>query len=212
MHRAYWINSADLIDALQQGKRDAFINVSRYQSFLPPYAAQPVEWSQSDFLYVTQSLHRSIWQESLDNYSLKDMQFSLKCTETAAGPQSAQLRFFKTEDTDQYPSQLIHDFVVLPDENKIAVNASRYSLYDNRWQAIDWAVIKIPVEDALQIAEHNGGALFRKETDNRCAISAEITSDNNGKWVIIYSSGSGDQEKSFKLEIDTQTGDVKKIH
>jgi hypothetical protein len=211
LNETYQINSADLLETLRQGKSDAFILLGPSQNVFPTPSTPRVEWKQSDFLYIAQALHEDVWNESLDGWLLREMRFGLDCADISSGPQSSFITFFKSQQTDKGPSRLARTFYIFADVNRITIDEGEYYPEIDQWPAIDLANVKIPVEDALQIAENNGGAQFRSETDNNCHIVADIDSYDNEEWVISYSSGSGDQEKSYELEINTLTGDYKKV-
>ncbi len=74
------------------------------------------------------------------------------------------------------------------------------------------ASITIPVEAALQIAENNGGAQFRKEVDNNCGIRAMLRDEKNEEvWYIRYNGFASYDNEYFRLKINAETGEWKKI-
>jgi hypothetical protein len=210
LEESFAINSKNILGDLQKGKIDAFTQLPK--GVLPTYSNARVEWKQSDFLYIAQALHEHVWNDTLDGWQIEYMRFNLKCVDISSSFQKLYITFFKSQESSKGSSRLTRTFYIQGDENLIEIDEVEYKPEIYKWLSIDMANVKIPVGEALQIAEQNGGEQFRKETGNNCYINAVIDQHENEKWLISYSSGSEDQEKSFKVEINTLTGDYNKVH
>lgn len=210
LEESFAINSKNILGDLQKGKKDVFTQLPK--GILPTSSIARVEWKQSDFLYIAQALHEHVWNDALDGWKIKYMRFNIKCVDISSSFQRLYITFFKSQESSKGSSRLTRTFYIQGDENLIEIDEVEYKPEIYKWLSIDMANVKIPVDEALQIAEQNGGEQFRNETGNNCYINAVIDQRENEKWLISYSSGSGDQEKSFKIEINTLTGNYKKVH
>jgi hypothetical protein len=79
----------------------------------------------------------------------------------------------------------------------------------SRWRTLDLAQLKIPAEQALQIAETWGGHLERWKVEDRCDISGIlIAGEKDNDWRIRYYP----QDIGgllFEIQVDEQTGKTK---
>ncbi|MCE9646907.1 MAG: hypothetical protein K8S20_12980 [Chloroflexi bacterium] len=71
------------------------------------------------------------------------------------------------------------------------------------WNQIDLRKLTVKYEDALKLAEDNGGKDVRLHFNNQCQISL-ILRDN---WDVTYWSK---DRPVFEIQIDSHDGDVKK--
>lgn len=204
----YLIDSSILLESLKQGRKDAFILLTATPAAYPSPSAVPVRWAQSDFMTIAQTFYRIGWQDNLNDWQLKNLFFGLKCSEITYGPQGAGFNFFKTEQNEDKDIRVLRHLFIAANDNLAVLSEIEYYPEIEKWTAINLASITISVEDALQIAENNGGAQFRKEVDNNCSINAEISTGSYGEgWLISYSGLANQKNELFRLNINAETGE-----
>ena len=70
------------------------------------------------------------------------------------------------------------------------------------WKSIDLNRLKVTAEDAIRIAEENGGREARLRAQNRCNIHLLLMPERYKGWLIDY------QSADFEIQIDLYTGKV----
>jgi len=65
--------------------------------------------------------------------------------------------------------------------------------------------LKITADDALKIADDNGGKSFRLASANQCQISMILAPDSDTGWDIGFDDNHG---RNFNIHIDPYTGKV----
>ncbi len=193
------INPATIVEDISQGKKNIFIPVVEKMP-LNEIEYILVQWDQEDYISIANAIHEFIWSEDLTHWKLNSIFFYLQCSEVAAGPQSAYFTYFKIleESTEKY--RLVHEIVVQPQEKAIVVSAKRHSHLITTWEEYDMSEFRINSSDALNIAEKNGGKLFRGN-NNDCSVSISLNRavDNNKDWVVFY-------DNYLEIMIDPITG------
>lgn len=208
---SYSIDSAVIIESLKQGRENNF-NLLNETSSNNQISASPVEWKQDDFIYVAKAFHQFVWNESISEWKLEKMSFTLRCDEIELGAQGARFAFFKEEKDNGVGAIVFRDLYITPDENLVKLLETKYQpIYEKR-MAIDFMKVDITVEKALMIAEINGGTEFRQEINDNCAINVQLNA--GGKldgWFTTYSEITSGPGKQFWATINTETGKYKKV-
>ena len=207
---AYTIDPDTILDSLAQGKKDVFtLQTATPEAELPP-ASEPVHWSQSDFYRIAQALHEYVWNESVEEWYLPDMEFGMDCQGAFDGPQYGRFVFYKFVHIREQESRIEHDIYILHQENTVRVFETEYYPRLETWQNIDWAKVKISVTDALQIAERNGGYEARSNENNECKISLALAPGSKYEgWQVMYTGNN--RTRLFDIHINTLTGEYKII-
>jgi hypothetical protein len=171
--------------------------------------APPVQWHQADFYRIAQAFHEVTWQEPIESWQLTTILFGVRCVDAKAGPQNLELRLFKSVPTRQANSRLERTLFLRPQENHISWSGREMYPERSRWRTLDLAQLKIPAEQALQIAETWGGHLERWKVEDRCDISGIlIAGEKDNDWRIRYYP----QDIGgllFEIQVDEQTGKTK---
>lgn len=199
---------------IADGKNDIF-PLQTTPSANHSLSTEPVRWNEADFLSIVQSFHQFASQESLANWKLVKMYYNLGCKYEAWGAQSAGFLYYKvvqTENRDR-KSRLVHYIFIDASENIASILETEYYPLLDEWPSIDLSKVNITFDDALKIAERNGGAKIREEIGNNCMISASLDSESRYRgWFMTYSSTSDTQISNLLwLDINAQSGEFKKI-
>src|SRR5687767_6523126 len=118
--KQFLIDPSTILDALAQGKEDVFFEWKDVSEDGLSSPMESVNWSQADYLRITNALHQFVWNEPLDNMRLFRMHFSLSCGETHSGFQNAQFIFFKIVQIAQSEVRIRHGIEIDPTDNHVA--------------------------------------------------------------------------------------------
>lgn len=184
--KTYSINSATLLHSLASGNERAFVletGTPKANQFTSP---SPIQWKQVDYLYVVQAFHQFAEGESLKEWNLKEMFFRLNCEDASLGPQFASFVYFKTMRVQNESSRLVRDLYIDPRENRVDLLEVDYHPELTQWPSIDLALIKVTAEQALDIAESNGGTEIRRGNGDNCIIYEHIDAGSTYSGVLAY--------------------------
>ena len=160
----------------------------------------PIEWQQQDFLEIAYHVIDATNNDETENWKIDHASFNLPCDDSSHGPQAANLSFIKIN-TDKVIIE--RQITILPSVRAIMVWDFSSPL-NSTWKPIDLTKANISAEEALLIAENNGGQEKRIEIGNDCEISLILSSaKQKDLWRITYH---GDID--FHVVIDSQNGDI----
>jgi hypothetical protein len=203
----YTFDAQTILQSLARGKANVFTLQPAVQE--PPKASlPPVQWSQADFYRIAQAFHESVWQEPIESWKLKLLLFKLGCEHAPLGPQFVSFKLFRTTLTRQVSSRLERNLYIEPQQNQASWIGIEYYPERFRWSSFDLAQVKIPAEQALQIAEKHGGQEVRSAVENRCWILGQLAAGiMNNNWQISYT---GEElVPLLTIYVDEQTGEYK---
>lgn len=175
-----------------------------------PNISSDLNWTQSEYLKVALALFEFEWKEtySSQDWTINSMIFERKCEEDPVGFESASFLFdqliFQKE--FHYNTRAIE--ISLPESIVSWGSGSGYPR--PLLGAIEFNLddIKITADDALKIAEENGGKAARQSIQNNCGISLNL----DGNWRVRYA-GPPDRAKTlFDIHINPFTGKITSSH
>jgi len=202
----YTIDSDTILQDLKAGKSGVFIlkEDDSYTSI-----GEPVEWRVEDYEFIFKVFHELTSGESLDNWQLSYLMFSWDCEHFDKGPQEALFRYVKIEKIRERESRFVSHVLIEPRRNELSGGIIEFYPRYLRWKVADPANM-IGVEEALHIAEVNGGSDYRASVDNQCEITASYYPDDNldyNGWEVSYENDSpGVVDKYYY--IDPKTGEL----
>jgi len=201
----YTINPQTIINSLSQGKNDVFA----LQSPTPPASlglkGNRVLWKQVDFFRILGSLNSYAGYESLDSWKFERMLFKLNCADINYGPQYAAIKYFKITSFGGREARLGKDFWIDPLNDAVSVHTTELVPNVLSYETFDLPTLKVFAEDALLIAEKNGGLQARLSLENNCIIYLSLAPGAiYGGWQVSYSGNS--LNDIFGINIDPVTG------
>lgn len=161
-----------------------------------------VQWTQEDYLDIVGALYKSVWKQSIEDWGIRHILFSMKCEDVRQGPQFGHFILYKIDQFQGQETRLERQIYIDPSNNSVSWVEVGYSPSLLKMSPIPLSEYRISVAEALQIAEDNGGLDIRTETSNRCAIDGELTTVSD-KWRISY----GQTLDLFTIKIDAHTGE-----
>jgi hypothetical protein len=182
-------DSASVLVSIERGETNIFFPISEEPELQSVSQGKPVSWKQADYFRIADVLHKHVWGESLGNWQLYQMYFSLGCDQINLGFQFGQIRLFQVQDLGDGEIRKLHTIEIDPARNFARVVEVDYSPNLEDWKAVNFPAIKISAEEAVSIADKNGGYEKRTAVENKCDISIGTSQDKNDDWLIIYSPG-----------------------
>jgi hypothetical protein len=203
----YLINPDTILADIAQGKTDIFMVQSVTPE--PPLSTSlsVVQWNQADYLEIARALHQFVWNESIEDWNLRHLLFSMKCEDILNGPQFGYFIFYKVASIREEESLFEHQIYIDPSNNSVSWSEVEYYPNLARQSAIELLQNKLTVTDALQIAESNGGEETRMGVDNNCKVRGELFNSHDN-WRVSYVK----VLDLFVIEIDALTGEYKIVN
>lgn len=202
------INPETILASVDQGETDIFLPDSRpidERLNGPILYTKPILWRQSDHLKIARALSQYVWKDNLDNWKLFDMIFLIDCQDNLNGLPRGDFSYFKTtfekgkivdtwREVEIAPAYL---WVAWGDGAKFA-----HPIFGRK--SIDLSRLKVTAEDALKIAEEQGGREARLRAQNQCDIYLSLAPEGLRKgWWVSYNTS-----ENFEIRIDPYTGEV----
>jgi len=202
----YTIEPTSLMEALKHGEM-AFTPVNQRPELIPFDQQVTVNWSQADYFYIANALYEGAVGKTLLGWQLGGANFSLTCSQIQNGFQNGRFHFFSVIKVGDEDSRLERFIDIDPRYNFVNASESKYfpNLADSK--SIDMAELKISAEQALQIAESNGGQAARQSVENDCNIALFLSPNfmkTTGWKVMYYQTGN----TLFDIQIDSYTGKI----
>jgi hypothetical protein len=202
---SYSIDPTTILEDVSQGKTDVFERVGASQQ--TQLIDEPFSWQQGDFVQVARAFNQSVWKEPLSRWRLYSMDFSAPCQDNPSGFNEGNFYYFKTTFHNngkiRYTTQSF--FILLQYGRVNWTGGSNFPHPLFGWENIKLSELQTTAEDALTIADENGGKEARQLVENKCKIHVGLSGDH--AWqVFIYS----DDINSliFNMEIDPKSGAI----
>lgn len=142
-------------------------------------------WTQLEYYKIAGVLFEFIWKERLNkNWSIHRMSFDTKCKENLNGFEHATFVFNQLLFQDKKFRYNARAVEIAPlDGDVLWGGGSTYLRPVFGKGQVDLDNIKITADDALIIAEKNGGKTLRKSVQNRCTLALFL---EEGSWRVVY--------------------------
>jgi hypothetical protein len=202
----YKINPETILTSLNNGETKVF--TPETTSPEEPVFDKYFSWQQSDYTKLTAALHEFVWGEGLNGWKLYSVYFDTPCHDHISGFELGQYYYFKTifhkNGKIGYAGR---GFLITPQYGDVEWGSGpNYPHPILGWKSVNLNTIKITAEQALKIAEENGGKEARLLVENKCKVTARL-SGYSGWRIFIYRYDTG--SSIFRMEIDPSTGKIK---
>lgn len=210
LEKYYTIDPETILRSILQEEKDVFTPADiDLLSEMEWWVGDAPNWSQADYLQVAEALNQFIWNESLDDFEINYMDFTLNCEDVNVGFREGRFGFFKIIYEDGEKKRIERKMIIVPSTKSIAVWENKYHPYLVNWKKIDKSKFAITANDALQIAEDSGGKDQRTRIQNDCFLYVSLypASAQFKGWHVVYQTVSGrDFNRIFTLWVDPYTG------
>jgi len=200
---SYKIDTETILAALDRGETDVFMpELATPQA---PALEKPIMWHQSDYLKIASALHQFVWSETLDDWGLYSMSFDATCQDKPDGFSNGDFTYFKTIFYGGKLTYTAREMLVTPRYGDVSWGGGTdFPRPILGWKSVDLKRLKVTAEDALRIAEENGGITVRLAVQNKCTISLILLGYES--WDVAYEGSNG--LFIFQIKIDPYTGQV----
>lgn len=204
---SYLINPHTILESLAMDRTDIFVLQTEHPETKSSTSEKFIQWSQTDYYRIADALHKFAFNEPLDDWKLDGMSFGMDCKDIDYGPQYASFRFYNVVQFRDKESRVVHDINIVPQESIVWWTEVEYYPKLANWGSLNLTQVKISVNDALQIAEKNGGNQARLAVNNQCKFVASIPIWGYEGWNITYTG----ETRLFDINIDPLTGEYQII-
>jgi len=196
------INPTTILDTLDHGKTNVFtpaLATPTEDSILP---SGSIQWTQSEYLKVANALSQSVWNESLEDWSVYYLAFNRECQDNPKGFDDLTIIYYKTITVNMQKVYTARIIEIFPLASNVSWGGETNFPISSGWNEIDPSKFKITADDALRIAEENGGKEARLKLKNHCDILVRAPNhSNDDSWDVGYYYG-----VDFELIIDPFSG------
>jgi hypothetical protein len=201
--RIYSFDPNTILTELDQSDGTIFQPLSDYQA--PVFPSGTFPWRQQDYLKIANALNKFVTQDSLEGWSVYNLHSFRDCSDNPVGLDNFLITYFKI-DGDQYIARGIEVWSLSKDA---AIGGDMhfprpFPIGWTDWHSLpDLKGLKVTADEALQIAEAQGGKTFRGTVNNECSVFVSL----GDRWYVTYSpDGSG---SSFQVSIDLYSGEYR---
>ena len=200
----YQIDPATILDSIDSGETEVFV---AQESASQTSVQNTIAWQQEDFINLARALNQVVLQEPLSGWRLYSMHFSTPCRDNLTGFAEADFYYFKTAFREngkiRYTTQNI---LISPEYEQVTwARGGNFPHPLIAWDYVRLRQIQITAEDALAIAEENGGRETRQLVDNKCRIHVRLAGDQTWQ-ILIYQNDTG--SSLFSITIDSESGNI----
>jgi hypothetical protein len=211
--RYYSIDSGTILESLSRGNKDVFTLLAATPEVTPTSPIALVNLRQQDFILIAQALHEKSWGKSFGDLNLYNMSFDIDCSNIEQGSfYSATFKLFEVIQDQGEEKRIEHWITIIPSENLVYTTSVEYQPNVNFKEPIDLTHYQITAEEALQIADENGGYEKRQEVDNACSVSVNAPGPDRKGWQITYVKEPETINLLYKIAVDPQTGEYRVIY
>jgi len=183
--RAYSFDSKTILTTLDRSERVIFQPLPDWVGPENAFPPGSFAWQQQDYLKITSALNRSVSKNNLEGWSVYSIIVSRNCSDHPIGFDDFAITYFKTYG-DRYSTQLM-EIDPLANEAAWAGNANFPRSFPFGWKSIEMDKLKLTTDQALQMAEANGGKTARQVVNNACSISIALAPNaDDAVWGVNY--------------------------
>ena len=186
----FTINPTTILDTLNRGEINVFTPSLATPSADTILPSGSIHWTQSDYLKIANALSQFVWKETLEDWKVYSILFERECHENPSGFDSLDIIYYKTIKVNSQKAYTAHYIQIYPLASNVTWGGETNFPISNGWNGIDLKKLKISADDALRIAEENGGKEARSRVQNDCLILTKVPSHNNDdSWDVYYYPG-----------------------
>ena len=203
----YTFDPKTILASIERGEADVFT----------PFVGNPdeitledlsIDWTQMDYLKITNLLSQQIWNESLDleGWDVYSIYFQSECKDNPQGFNEFSIVYYKALGVKNWERRYTVRLVdIFPWQGLIRWGGdSDFSVpLLSAWDNIDLLKFKITPLDAMQIADKNGGKEARLHVGDVCTISVSMFQQDDGMWEVAY------PQAYFRMSVNSNTGAYK---
>jgi hypothetical protein len=202
---SFKINPATILAALDNGGSSVFVTQPLPDE--PRVSEGHFLWNQSDYLKIATNAFQFQWKEIPTGWDVFGMIFDSNCQDNPSGFYDATIIYFKSvwvRQTLEYTARQIEIHPLWSEVDWGGETNFPHPILG--WGSIDLNHLNISADDALKIAEENGGKVARMAIQNNCQILLVLHGDSS-IWNVYYERNT-DGLDTFKISINPYTGEI----
>ncbi|RME58704.1 hypothetical protein D6779_05910 [Candidatus Parcubacteria bacterium] len=189
--------------ASDSSEDNVFVQIPFSERF-PESMFTTVGWQQEDYFRATDLFMKHVLSEDRASWRVIDISSVLLCSDYIGVPNLTIRMQKKVSSAGENHRSMIH-VNIMPQPGIIEILKREYAPDEGGYRTIAWDDVVIPAEQALLIAEQNGGAVVRQALGNQCRITISLTAGiQKNDWWIYYEPLN--EPSVFEIAVDEKTG------
>ena len=204
---SFEIDPETILTALEQGQTNVFVPINSTPEAYISLPAGSYSWTQADYLKISENLFQYVWKEPASAWSLYQIGLVKRgCENNLDGFDMARVVYFKSIEVDGEEMYTVRDVFITPLLRKITWGKTWNYHPTHKWKEIIFEGLQVTADDALLLAENNGGKDIRLRMNNKCNISVDLAPDGTySGWRITYIDENA--RTVFAMSVDPSTGE-----
>jgi hypothetical protein len=205
----YRINPNTILASLNRGETDVFLPLQGELIAIEEFPDVSISWTQANYLQIANALSQFVWEEPLDfnGWKVYSIHFRTDCQGT--GFDYGEITYYKTYGISWRKGYTTRHIEIDPYFGAVRWGDQEsypQPILFNKWNSLDLSVSEVTADDALRIANENGGREARLKEGNKCYytnLRAPVSvTGNNDEWRVSFIS----DHLFFEIRIDPYTG------
>lgn len=200
---AYLFNPQEV---LSDEKSDLFVPIPFPEKF-SEFTDIPVAWKQEEYFRVANLFMKTVLYEQIEDWRLNAVTTRMNCTDFASGQivmRGISIELFREIASTKHKIRQDLHLSISPSDEMIRIYRREYYPYEIL-DYIEWSKFRVSADQAIMIAEKNGGTVVRVALNNNCTVSAHLTAGiQKNDWWIYYEPIN--EPSVFEIAVDEQTG------
>jgi hypothetical protein len=203
----YLINPETILQSLDKNGSNIFMPVLATPGpdaqLLSPGS---VPWTQLEYLKIVNALSQLVWKETMEDWDVYYLSFRRECQDNPIGFDSFDITYYKIIEVNSEMVYTARQIEIYPLASQVSWGGG--SIFPRPllggWNSIDLIKSKITADEALKIAEENGGKEARSRVRNDCNILVRAPHNSEDSWHVSYYFST-----TFEVTINPYTGEYK---
>lgn len=211
--RYYSINPDTILETLAQENKDVFSLMVATPESMPSASVKSLLWSQADYIRVAQALQEHIWGVYVEDQNIQNLFFGMDCADVERGNFTfANFDFYQIIQAKGEEIRVEYTIVIRPSEGLIYTSKRDFRPNTHTMRSVDLEQYSVTAEDALGIAEKNGGSEKRLEVSNACNLDVLAPGPDYKGWRVLYGDAHNNLKSLLEVVVDPQTGKYKVLY
>ena len=210
----YKIDPESILDALNRGETNVLLPLQGDPFTTEELPDINISWTQADYLQIANALSQFVWGEPLDfkDWKIYDLHFRISCQST--GFDYGEITYFKPYEVNWQRGYTTRYIEIDPYSGIVRWGDKEsypQPILFNKWNDFDLSASRITADDAVRIADENGGKEMRLREENKCYITMSVPAshtNNNDRWSVDFISN----HLFFEIYIDPYTGEYEIVN
>jgi len=188
----------------EPGNGNSFFIQVPYSEEWPTPVFTDLAWQQEDYFFLIDLFMKHILHENRADWRIVGISSAHLCSDPdGLSDLTITIQKRVLSANDNYRIETLVN--ILPQSGIIRLRKLEYAPDEGGDRTIRWDDIKIPAEQALLIADENGGSVVRQALNAQCRIVIGLKAGIQGNdWWIYYEPLN--QPSVFEIAVDERTG------